>query len=223
MKKLIIGLALTLMLLALGIIYTVYAATNPMPLFGKVIYLDPGHGGKDPGTNYRSIYEKNINLEVSKKLEQILVNKGAIVYMTRYGDYDLSSPQTGARKYSDLMERVKLINYVNPDIYLSIHVNAYRSSRWQGATVYYDDINPINEHLAKIMQNSFKERLNSKRHYMEVYNMFINRRVKSPGLLIEVGFMSNPDERNKLINSLYQKKIAEAIYNGIIIFKNQNT
>lgn len=210
------------MLLISGLIISVYAATNPLPLFGQVIYIDPGHGGKDPGTNYKNVYEKNINLAVSKKLEDILVKSGAIVYMTRYGDYDLSSPKTGARKYSDLIERVKLINYVKPDMYLSIHVNAYQSSKWHGATVYYDDINEKNIKLAEMMQDSFKDNLQSPRNFMEIYNIFINRRLKTPGLLIEVGFMSNPSERNKLVNNNYQKKIAEAIYKGIIKFNNQN-
>lgn len=222
MNKTLIILILIIMLLISGLIISVYAATNPLPLFGKVIYIDPGHGGKDPGTNYKNIYEKNINLSVSKKLEDILVKKGAIVYMTRYGDYDLAAPKTGARKYSDLIERVKLINYVKPDLYLSIHVNAYQSSKWQGATVYYDDINDKNIELAQIMQDSFKENLGSSRNFMEIYNIFINRRVKTPGLLIEVGFMSNPAERNKLITNQYQKKIADAIFKGIIKFNNQS-
>ena len=71
---------------------------SDLELLGKVIYVDPGHGGPDPGTLYKDIYEKDINLEICKKLQTILEEEGAIVYLTRYGDYDLSKSYTGSRK-----------------------------------------------------------------------------------------------------------------------------
>ena len=94
-----------------------------LPLLGKVIYVDPGHGGPDPGANYKDIYEKDINLEISKILSNLLMERGAIVYLTREGDYDLSSPHVYLRKRSDLSRRAKLINETKCDLYLSIHLN----------------------------------------------------------------------------------------------------
>ena len=69
-----------------------------LPLLNKVIYIDPGHGGKDPGSIYKDIFEKDINLEICLKLKKELENKGARVYLTRDGDYDLSTPNTTTRK-----------------------------------------------------------------------------------------------------------------------------
>ncbi len=73
---------------------------NSLPILGKVIYLDPGHGGIDGGAQYKDIYEKDINLSISLKLEKELSSLGAIVYLTRDGDYDLSVPNTINRKRS---------------------------------------------------------------------------------------------------------------------------
>ena len=87
-----------------------------LKLLGKVIYLDAGHGGLDPGTIYKNIYEKDINLEICKKLQELLEKEGAIVYQTRYGDYDLSKNYTGSRKKSDLNNRAKIINESGADM-----------------------------------------------------------------------------------------------------------
>ena len=99
-----------------------------LELLGKVIYIDPGHGGPDPGTIYKNIYEKDINLEICKKLQAILEEEGSIVYLTRYGDYDLSKSYTGSRKKSDLNNRAKIINDSKADLYISIHLNSISSS-----------------------------------------------------------------------------------------------
>ena len=88
----------------------VKAGNNELPLFGKIIYLDSGHGGPDPGAMYKDIKEKDINLQISKKLEERLTKLGAIVYLTRYGDYDLSVNNTINRKRSDLSRRGNIIN-----------------------------------------------------------------------------------------------------------------
>ena len=119
---------------------------NNLKLIGKVIYLDPGHGGADPGTIYKDIYEKDINLEICLKLQKVLEQEGAIVYLTRYGDYDLSN-NSYSRKKSDLNNRAKIINKSGADIYISIHLNSISSSTWRGAQVFYDDINPQNKEI----------------------------------------------------------------------------
>ena len=100
---------LTCMFFSIVSISKVYALVNSYTLLGKVIYLDPGHGGRDSGTTYKNIYEKDINLTMSKKIEQYLVAKGATVYLTRETDIDLSTT-TQNKKRSDLSNRAKLIN-----------------------------------------------------------------------------------------------------------------
>ena len=194
----------------------VEAENNYLPLFGKVIYLDPGHGGTDPGAIYKDIYESDINLQLTQKLEETLSSYGAIVYLTRYGDYDLSVPYALNRKRSDLSRRGNIINRSMCDMYISIHLNAETSSTWYGAQVFYDDVNSENKTIAEIMQKSLAKYLRTNRKVSETSEMYLHRRVERPGVLIEVGFLTNPNERYLLRKDYYQKRVATAITNGVL-------
>lgn len=189
---------------------------HDLKLIGKVIYLDAGHGGPDPGTIYKDIYEKHINLEICEKLQEILEKEGAIVYQTRYGDYDLSKNYTGSRKKSDLNNRAKIINASGADLYISIHLNGVSSSTWSGAQVFYDDVNNKNKDLAMLMQEQLKTDLKTTREVKEISTMLMNRKITVPGLLIEAGFLSNPNDRYLLQKKDYQYKVAQSVKTGII-------
>ncbi len=204
-------------------LYTIaIVRANNLPLLGKVIYLDPGHGGKDPGAVWDNIYESDINLEISLQIQEELEKNGAIVYLTRYGDYDLSANYAELRKRSDLSRRANIINRSQADVYLSIHLNSDISTTWKGAQVFYNTINEKNEILAKIMQEQLKKDLNSNREYKKLNDHYLYNRVKIPGVLIEVGFISNPNERYLLRQENYQKKVAVTIKNGLVSFLTQN-
>lgn len=198
----------------------VSANNNQLPLFGKVIYLDPGHGGLDPGAMYKNIKEKDINLELSKKLENKLTSLGAIVYLTRYGDYDLSVNNTINRKRSDLSRRGNIINRSNCDIFLSIHLNAESTGVWKGAQVFYSENNSENKKIAEILQSKFKKQLYSTRDYKKTTDLYLQKRIEQPGVLIEVGFLSNANDRYLLKQESYQKKVANVIANGLIEYFN---
>lgn len=174
------------------------------------------HGGFDPGALYKDTFEKDINLSISKKIEEDLTKQGAIVYMTRYGDYDLSANNTINRKRSDLSRRSNLINRSDCDLYLSIHLNAETSSTWRGGQVFYDDINNDNKKIAEIFQELFKRELNSNRKYQKVSTLYLQKRVKVPGVLIEVGFLSNPNDRYLLKQDSYQQRVSNVITEGVI-------
>lgn len=190
-----------------------------LPLLGKLIYIDPGHGGRDPGAIYKDIYEAPINLEISGKLAQKLEKLGAIVYLTRTGDYDISDPNAWNKKHSDLQNRVNLIEKVNADLYLSIHLNADTSNKWKGAQVFYDDVNDKNKILAETLQESFKKNLKSNRKIKEISTYYMYRRIENvPGALVEVGFLTNTNERYLLRQNTYQSKICDAIIEGVINF-----
>lgn len=193
----------------------VYAKKNDLPLLSKVIYLDPGHGGMDSGAFYKDIREADLNLRISQKIMEVLKEEGAVVYLTRYGDYDLSVGNAWNRKRSDLSRRANIINKSNCDLYLSIHLNASDSTQQSGAEAYYDTINPENKKLAKIFQREFKNVLNSGRSYKENSTKYLQRRVTRPGVLLEVGFLSNSSERYLLNSDDYQYKIAQAVKNGV--------
>lgn len=218
MKKYYIGLIVSIFLFSIS-----FVKANPVEselrLIGKVIYLDPGHGGTDPGAIYKDIYEKDITLSICKKLKDILEREGAIVYMTRYDDYDLSTT-TYNRKRNDLNNRAKVINESMADIYISIHLNSVSSSTWRGAQVFYDDINKNNKEIATILQLT----LNKERKIKEIDDILMNRKIKVPGVLIEAGFLSNPNDRYLLKNSNYQYELCNEIKDGIIeYFTNLTT
>ena len=185
-----------------------------MPLVGKTIYLDAGHGGIDSGATYKDILEKDINLSIVKILASKLENMGATVYLTRYGDYDVSNIGVYHRKRSDLYNRAKMINESNADIYLSIHLNATNSSTWSGAQVFYDDICSENLLLAQTM----KEAMGTKRDISEITTMYFNKQVKVPGVLIEAGFLSNSHDRYLLQKESYQEELSDKIIQGILTY-----
>ncbi len=214
-KVLFLFLAMILM------IYKVDGFIGQKPLISKVIYIDPGHGGVDPGAQYKDIYEKNINLEISKLLVAKLEEKGAIVYLTREDDYDLSIPNAYLRKRSDLNQRIQMIDSSNCHLYLSIHLNASQSTSWRGAQVFYTNINDKNKEIAEIIQNNFKKRLGSKREIKEINNLYMYNRVKRPGVLVELGFISNPSDRYILRQTYYQQKIVNVIVDSVIEYFSQ--
>lgn len=186
-----------------------------MPLLGKVIYIDPGHGGTDPGAVYQKLHESDINLKISLVLKGELEKKGAIVYLTRYGDYDLSVNNAQLRKRSDLSRRAKIINESNADLYLSIHLNADNSNIWHGAQVFYDKVNNENEILAKYIQESYKKDLKTTREYKNINGHYMYKRINIPGVLIEMGFLTNPNDRYLLTNDKYLKKVSFSTIKGI--------
>lgn len=192
------------------------ADNNELPLLGKIIYVDPGHGGIDPGAMYKEIKEKDINLKISQKLEKYLTNLGAIVYLTRYGDYDLSVNNTVNRKRSDLSRRSNIINRSDCDMFISIHLNAESTGVWKGAQVFYNTNNKENEKIAKILQEQFKKNLHSDREYKKKNDLYLQKRIDKPGVLIEVGFLSNASDRYLLKQDTYQDKVVSVITSGII-------
>ena len=191
--------------------FTYVDASQPC-LLGKIIYVDPGHGGMDPGATYKELKESNINLEISEKLKEKLEKKGAKVYLTRNGDYDLSNNNTSNHKKNDLLNRAKIINESECDIFISIHLNSDPSPTWNGTQIFYTNKNKENKQIAQII----KQQIKTKRSIKEIKNMYLFDRITKPGILIEVGFISNSNDRYKITNKEYQQQLAQSITNGII-------
>lgn len=185
-------------------------------LLGKTIYIDPGHGGIDPGAIYKEIKESEINLSISKVLKEELEKYGATVYLTRNGNYDLSENNSQNKKRNDLTARSRLINESMCDMYISIHLNSDSSPTWYGAQVFYTTKNEENKKIAEIMQNLLKENLNTKREAKNIKNTYLYERITRPGILVEAGFISNPNDRYLLNKTEYQQKIANVITQGVL-------
>ncbi len=190
------------------------------PLIGKIVYLDAGHGGVDPGAFYENVYEKDINLEITLKLRDNLKKLGATVYLTRNDDYDLSNPNANLRKRSDLGNRAKMINDSNANLYLSIHLNSMANTKWSGAQVFYDDINEKNIDIANKFQKYFNKYLNSDRKVSEINNLYMYKNINIPGVLLELGFISNSNDRKNLLNDKYKNHIVKVISNCLIDILN---
>lgn len=215
MKKII--LILILIILLFGVVKTETVFLD-FPLIGKTIYLDAGHGGVDSGAVYKDILEKKINLELVLKLKEKLLKKGAIVYLTRATDKDLADSNAYYRKRSDLANRAKMIEESESDMFISIHLNSYPSSKWNGAQVFYTNKNSKNEALASIMQQS----LNPERNHSIIKNMYMYDRISKVGILIEAGFLTNQSDRENLLDNDYQDKFVEKIISGIIKYYTIN-
>lgn len=193
---------------------TAYLKELNNKLVGKTIVIDVGHGGKDSGTTYDGISEKDINLLIAKKLEKELIKNGVNVLMVRDGDNDLSSPNVNRRKKSDFDNRIKFINGSNADMFISIHINYLGNSKYYGSQVFYTK---GNEKIAVSIQDMFRKKLGSPMKEKELSSdIYMYKKLNIPGVLIECGFLSNAKERKLLQDDDYQKKLVDAILEGII-------
>ena len=140
--------------------------------------------------------------------------------MTRDTDTDLADPDTrgySRRKVEDLKKRIKMINDSDNDFFVSIHLNAIPSSQWSGAQTFYAPHYKENAKAAKFIQEELRKNLgNTNRKAKPLDRVYILKNSKKPGVLVEVGFLSNPGEKANLKKESYQDKIAESIYRGII-------
>ncbi|MDF2557810.1 MAG: cwlD [Bacillales bacterium] len=193
-----------------------------LPMSGRIIVIDPGHGGPDGGANQGDILEKDIALKVAKNLRDYLQQHGAIVIMTREKDTDLAPKKLkglSKRKRVDLAERVEIINESEADLYISIHLNSLPDGQWRGAQTFYNKKEEENKLLAESIQKQLIKTLgNTDRKARNLKDVYLVERSKTVGALVEIGFLSNDEERQLLQNKKYQEKVAFAIYGGITKF-----
>ncbi|KAA0948583.1 N-acetylmuramoyl-L-alanine amidase [Sporosarcina sp. ANT_H38] len=219
---------------SLGIVmYGVNASSDrnffmPAELGGVKILIDPGHGGMDGGASSDDVVERDITLSISHELRERLEKKGATVIMTRTKDGDAIAEHapteqfrtTRERKMADLKLRESIAINEKPDMFISVHVNAIPEERWRGSQVFYHPGgDPNGEFLAKAIQESFRTNLkNTERVAMAIKGVYLLKKVPTPAVLVETGFLSNNEERALLTDSTYQGKVADAIMEGIVEF-----
>ena len=182
----------------------------------------PSHGGRDSGAISNTFLEKDMNLLLSEKLAKNLISKGATIYLTRDGDYDLSK-STINKKRDDLYSRVKLINNSNADMYISIHLNSSPSSKWNGIQVFYSNILKENKLIADTITNILKDNMKDIRDIKKENGYYMYSKLKVPAVLIEAGFISNPNDNYKIRQSTYQDILINNITKGIEIYLENNT
>lgn len=186
----------------------------PGERYDHVVVLDAGHGGNEPGAESDGVLEKNLNLNIILKLDSILNEKGDIkVYLTRMDD---SNPS--------LKQRVDFTNKIKADLFVSVHQNSTGSGRTSdvnGTEVmyYHGNDNSVSEEFAKKLQAELVKELGSQdRGLVPGDDILVLREAKSVAALVELGFVSNPQELLKLKDESYQQKAAEAISKVVIDF-----
>ena len=198
----------------------------PAELAGVKVVLDAGHGGEDGGASTDELIESDVTLAITKEVEKKLIQKGATVVMTRTkaGDAvaehapDKEFKTMRERKFEDLKTRARLAQDEDPDLFVSVHVNAIPQKQWRGAQVFYHpEGHKGGEALAKTIQGAFKEQLkNTDREAMKIKGDYLLKNIDVPSVIVETGFISNPEEHKLLADPDYRKKVANAIVEGII-------
>ena len=189
--------------------------TKPIPAIIKknpnvrTIIVDAGHGGSDVGATRENIYEKDITLDIAKRLEKILDKKGYNVVMTRSND-----------KYVSLQERVEITDKNEADLFVSVHVNSSVTPEGNGLETHY--YTPQSYEFAQIVHKEFASAIDSKDRGLFKSKFYVINHTQCPSILVETGFISNPEERKELMTNQRRQKTAEAIAKGIVKYLDKN-
>ena len=181
----------------------------------KCIIIDAGHGGVDGGaTSCTGVLESQLNLQIALRLEDLLHLVGVDTAMIRREDVSVytEGESIAAKKVSDLKERVRIVNSTNNAVLISIHQNTFSDPRYSGAQVFYAP-SEGSQKLARAMQQALVESLNpeSNRKAKKGSSIYLLEKIKNTGVLVECGFLSNPEEEKKLRTDAYQLKLCAVI------------
>lgn len=176
---------------------------------GRVIVIDPGHGGYDPGATRNNVFEKDITLSIAALLEEKLKQQGATVIMTRNND-----------NFVSLEDRVVLSNNKKPDIFVSVHINSSENADAHGIETHYFKDDSVE--LAKSIHHAMATEVEETDRGILKSRFYVIRHTNQPSVLLELGFISNDDERNLLLLPEQQEKFADAISNGIYEYFTKN-
>ena len=209
-KKWIFGYSIVLCMTLLAAYFgshtvTVFSENSPIARCHTII-IDPGHGGVDGGaTSCTGVLESRINLEVSLCLNDVLHLLGHQTKMIRTEDGDTIAE----KKISDLKERVRQVNETENAVLLSIHQNFFADGRYSGAQVFFANTE-VSQNIAGKLQQSIVTHVNpgSRRQEKKSSGIFLMDRVRCPAVLIECGFLSNPEEECKLRSKYFQQKLS---------------
>ena len=195
----------------------------PGPLNGLKVLVDPGHGGYDGGARCRDsgVWEKQLNLAVALQLEQALTRQGAEVIMTRKEDVDLCEAERPAaltKKRQDMQNRIALAQEHQVDMVLSVHMNEYRARTESGPQVFYRAGCDGGRLLAGCVQEALISSLQPRKERTAMAGDYFILQLEVPSVLIECGFISNPEEEKLLLSPDYQARLAEAVAAGVAEF-----
>lgn len=197
-----IAVSILILFFSCGFVASICTASSN-PLFGKIIVIDPGHGGNDDGAIANGVREATVNLAVALKIRDKLLGTGATVILTRSSDLSLA-----------LKARVDIAQAIDADIFVSIHANSITNPGTAGAISFYQSGRPNN--LAATIQESLIKESGAIDKGVRTENFYVMRENYMTATLIEIGFLTNASESLRLTDDAYQNKIAEGISRGII-------
>jgi len=198
------------------------SAKKDLPL----IVLDAGHGGFDPGkVGINGELEKDINLSIVLKLQELLEQEGFSTYLTRDSDTILAPANSTSKKKDDMIARIEKITELNPYFTISIHQNSYTSADVSGPQLFFYKESEASATMAQVIQNAMNEYLQpaKQREAQANTNYYLLTRTPTPTVIVECGFLSNPNEAQLLSSEEYQTKVAEAITLGILSYYEAST
>lgn len=187
-------------------------------LKGKIICIDPGHGGTDVGAighiGGKDVYEKNITLSIALPLRDMLTSAGAKVVMTRDTDKDVYGPWADADP--ELQARCDIANEAHADAFVSIHIDSFSNSSVDGTTAYYNAKSSKDLLLAQMMHQATMNSLSIPDRGMKSNDFYVNVYTTMPSVLMEMGFITN-DHRVKMLTSSWGPRgIAQSLFNGLV-------
>ena len=196
--------------------------TVSLPVSGKTIVIDAGHGKPDEGAQSSTgTTEAETNLKIALKLQNLLEQSGTTVILTRSDEnaiYDIDAKTLKQKKISDIHNRVKIGNESSADLFVSIHLNKIPQQQYDGWQTFYKEGSEEGKKLAISIQNSLNDAIQKENNRVAktIDNVFIIKHVEIPITIVECGFLSNPEEEKQLLEDEYQNRLAWGIYNGII-------
>lgn len=217
-KKTILTIAL-IVITAVSLCLLIYpfSAAASVPKLNKTVVIDAGHGGIDGGVQgvNTGTKESDVNLTISRALKNVLEDNGYTVVMTRQNSDGLYGLSSKNKKQKDMATRKQIINDASADLVVSIHQNFYPRAAIRGAQVFYAPGSETGKQMADTMQSIINTNLESCSRVAMKGDYFILQCSQTPSLLIECGFLSNPEDEKLLLDSKYQQKIAYTIFTGI--------
>lgn len=229
MKKDLVGIFpgflafLLCMTLLCGTLYRCRNETQKASASLPTVVLDAGHGGEDGGAiDALGRCEKDLNLAVAKKVREYLLANGVSVVMTREDDsmlYDRSPNPSGSKKRRDLEGRAAVCKTVENPVFVSIHMNSFPQTQYHGLQVWYGTKNETSKPLAEAIQSQIKSTLqpeNERSVKAATSAIFLLSNLDCPAVLVECGFLSNPEEADRLRDETYQNALAKEISIAIL-------
>lgn len=188
---------------------------------GTDVLIDVGHGGVDPGTIFGALEEKHINLAIARKTYEALRQRGLRVMLNRDGDYALSSDnrwlRIRSRHRKDLAQRSQLANDVKPKLMLSLHVNASRRAAVRGPLLLHQK-SERSKTLAELLQHALNPLYGATEEPRYGKTYYLLRHTKVPTVIVEMGFLTNAEDRRLLQAPASQQQIAERIAQGVAAY-----